>query len=105
LAIMSSGRLVALGGGRRALLRVPVTDELALMEELFWGSETVRKEGTRRGKSPCGAAEGEEEAEPNGGWSELELGGPRGVLASEEVYAPGDPGVLSSSGVTGRSVW
>lgn len=49
-AMRSMGRLLAAGGGRRALLRMPVTLELGFMPALPpWGSEMVRKDGTRRG--------------------------------------------------------
>lgn len=65
----------------------------------FCGSETVRNEGTRRGGSL---------GEKLGWASELELGGSRGVLASESSSAkPGEAGLLgpySSAGVTGSEV-
>ncbi len=54
----SDGRLVALTGSRRALLSVPLTVEVGCINAEFWGSETVRNEGTRRGVSP---QRGEEE--------------------------------------------
>jgi len=94
-AMISSGRLVALGGGLRALFNVPVTLELALMWPPCWGSDTVRRDGTLRGESAV---------EKPGAASELELGGSYGVLASEESSIdPGDTGLLSlySSGVSG----
>lgn len=51
-AMRSMGRLLAAGGGRRALLRMPVTLELGFMPAgLPMGSEIVRKDGTRRGRS------------------------------------------------------
>jgi hypothetical protein len=52
--MMSSGRLVALGGGRLALLSVPLTVDVGLIDVVFCGSEMVRIDGTRRGISPCG---------------------------------------------------
>ncbi len=48
--IRSSGRFPAEGGGRRALFRVPLTvEEELIVDVLVWGSEVVRREGTRRG--------------------------------------------------------
>jgi len=85
--MMSTGRLFALGGGLRAVLRIPATLELSLMLLVCWGSETVRKDGTLRGNS-----------------SLLELEGSSGVLASEDSSTePGEAGLLSenSSGVSG----
>jgi hypothetical protein len=64
--MMSDGRLFALGVGLLAVFSRPVTLEEGLMW-LEFGSETVLREGTRRGKSPMGGKLG---------WaSELELGG------------------------------
>lgn len=54
LAMRSIGKLLAAGGGRRALFRVPVTLEFGWIPRPgLWpcGSETVRKDGTRRGGS------------------------------------------------------
>lgn len=91
LAIRSKGRLLA-AGGRRAVLRRPVTLEVGCMPAalLPWGSDTVRREGTRRGGDLGGASSG----------------GSSGVLASEDSSAsePGEAGLLStcsSSGVGG----
>lgn len=90
--MISRGRLFALGGGLRAVFKMPDTLELALILPVCWGSETVRSDGTLRGTS-----------------SELELGGSSGVLALEESTEPGEAGLLSeySSGVSGesRSYW
>lgn len=95
LAITSIGRLLA-AGGRRALLRMPVTLELGLILAAPCGADTVRNEGTRRGWS---LAVSERMA------SQEALGGSSGVLASEESSAaePGEAGMLStcSSGVAG----
>lgn len=75
LAMISNGRLFALGGGLRALFRVPVTLELGFMWAVPCGSETVRKEGTRRATSPPNEKpRGDSEA----------LGGSSGVLAFED---------------------
>lgn len=101
----SIGRLFA-AAGRRALLRMPVTLELGCIAGVEpWGSDTVRKEGTRRGRSFVDC-----EWPINGGAaSEEALGGSSGVLASEEISSsssePGEPGMLSicSSGVTEES--
>ena len=85
--IISKGRLLALGAGRLAVFKMPVTLELGLIVLLYCGSETVRRDGTLRGCS-----------------SGLELGGSSGVLASEDSSTePGETGVLSinSSGVSG----
>lgn len=89
LAIRSMGRLLT-AGGRRAVLRSPVTLEVGCIPAaLPWGSETVRREGTRRGGDFEGASRG----------------GSSGVLASEDSSAsePGEAGLLStcSSGVGG----
>jgi hypothetical protein len=97
--MMSEGRLFALGVGLLAVFSSPVTLEVGLMW-LEFGSETVLREGTRRGKSPAGGKLG---------WaSELELGRSNGVLASEESSTePGETGLLggySSAGVTGSEV-
>lgn len=91
--MISRGRLLALGGGRRAVFKIPDTLELTLILLVCWGSETVRRDGILRGAS-----------------SELELGGSSGVLAlEEESTEPGEVGLLSqnSSGVPGdsRSYW
>lgn len=48
--IISDGRMFALGVGLLAVFSSPVTLELGLMW-LEFGSETVLREGTRRGKS------------------------------------------------------
>lgn len=97
--MMSDGRLFALGVGLLAVFSRPVTLELGLMELAFWGSETVRNEGTRRGRSLV---------EKPGMASDPELGGSRGVLASEESSTePGEAGLLggnSSAGVTGSEL-
>lgn len=48
-AMRSMGRLLAAGGGRLALLRMPVTLELGFMPEFPpCGSDMVRRDGTRR---------------------------------------------------------
>jgi len=96
--MISDGRLFALGVGLLAVLRSPVTLEVGFMCVEFSGSETVLNEGTRRGRSL-----GEKLGNP----SELELGGSRGVLASESPSRePGEVGLLGpySSGVTGSEV-
>jgi hypothetical protein len=97
--IISDGKLFALGAGRLAVLSSPVKLEVGFIWVDFCGSETVRREGTRRGGSL---------GEKLGWASELELGGSRGVLASESSSAkPGDVGLLgpySSAGVTGSEV-
>jgi hypothetical protein len=86
----SSGKPLTLGGGLLAFWRLPLTLELGLMELVFWGSETVRSDGTRRGKSFAAAAR-------LGMTSESELGRSKGVLASEDSSIdPGDAGLLSS---------
>lgn len=97
-AMISPGKLLA-AGGLLALLRMPETLELGFMPGVLgppWGSETVRREGTRRGRS---------EVERLGIASEEALGGSSGVLASEDSSAsePGEAGLLSicSSGVAG----
>lgn len=88
LAMISNGRLFALGGGLRALFKVPVTLELGFMWAVPCGSETARKEGTRRAISPPN--------ERPRGDSELALGGSSGVLASEDSSTdPGEAGLLS----------
>jgi len=87
--MISRGRLLALGCGRLAMFRMPVTLELGLIVLLCCGSDTVRNDGTLRGMS-----------------SALELGGSSGVLASEDPSTdPGETGLLSmnSSGVSGVS--
>lgn len=100
LCMMSEGRLLALGGGLLTLFKSPVTLELGLIWAEFWGSDTVLSEGTLRGNSLPG--------EEPGRASELELGGSRGVLASDESSSePGDAGPLgrySSAGVTGSEL-
>lgn len=80
--MISNGRQFALGGGLRALFRVPLTVELALMCAVPCGSETVRNEGTRRGLSPPN--------EKPRGDSASEPGASNGVLASEDSST--DPG-------------
>lgn len=102
-AMISPGKLLA-AGGLRALLRMPETLEVGFIVGVLprWGSDIVRKEGTRRGRSVV---------EKLGIASEEELGGSSGVLASEDSSAsePGEAGLLSicSSGVAGteESVW
>lgn len=80
---------MTLGGGLLAFWRLPVTLELGLMELVFWGSETVRRDGTRRGTSSGGTKLGMT--------SESVLGRSKGVLASEDSSTdPGDAGLLSS---------
>jgi hypothetical protein len=59
---MGSAFALALAAGLRALFRAPVTLELDSKSELFWGSETVRSDGTRRGASPAPSVN----PEPNG---------------------------------------
>jgi len=87
-AIRSRGRPLTLGGGLRAFWRLPVTLELGLMKLVFWGSETVRSDGTLRGKASVGGMEGMT--------SDSELGGSKGVLASEDSSTEhGDAGLLS----------
>jgi len=97
--MISDGRLLALGVGLLTVFSNPVTLDVGLMT-LEFGSETVRNEGTRRGCSVDG--------EKLGCASELELGGSRGVLASEESSTePGDARLLvgySSAGVTGAEL-
>ena len=85
----SRGKPLTLGGGLLAFWRLPETLELGLMKLVFWGSETVRSDGTRRGKSTAPAGLGMT--------SESELGGSKGVLASEDSSTdPGEAGLLSS---------
>lgn len=78
----------AVGGGRRAWLSIPSGVDEGVM---FWGSETVRSEGTRFGMSDM-----------------LSEGASSGVLASEESAEPGDAGLLrpsrstKPSGVAGK---
>jgi len=87
--IRSRGRPLTLAGGLRAFWRLPVTLELGLMKDAFWGSEMVRSDGTLRGMSSAAAA-------ILGMISESELGGSKGVLASEDSSTePGDAGLLS----------
>ena len=96
----STGRLPALGGGLLAVLRVPQREELGLIW-LCWGSEMVRREGTRRWRS------GEVgELEVAGDIGSEEPGGSRGVVAGDESSTrPGGERMLggkgSSSGVMG----
>ena len=54
---------MALGTGRLALLSVPLTVDVGLMDVVFCGSDMVRMDGTRRGTSFCG---GKAEAVANG---------------------------------------
>lgn len=61
--MISIGRELALGGGRLALLRAPVTLDVDIRRVLFWGSEMVRREGTLRG---CSLAPGGARPEPKG---------------------------------------
>ena len=94
--MISIGRLFALGGGLLALFKMPVTLELGFMWLKCWGSDIVRNEGTRRGKSPPnrGSKVGES--------SVVALGGSRGVLVSEDSsIEEGEAGLLNenSSGV------
>lgn len=107
LAIISIGRLFA-AAGRRALLSMPDTLELGCMRGVDpWGSDMVRKEGTRRGNSAADCEGGP--PMKDGAASEEELGGSSGVLASEETSSSsssssdlGEPGVsICSSGVAG----
>lgn len=97
LAMISVGKALA-AAGLRALFRMPETLELGLIPGVppLCGSETVRREGTRLGRSVV---------EKLGIASEEELGGSSGVLASEDSSAsePGEAGLLSycSSGVAG----
>jgi len=66
-----------------------VTLELGLIKFVFWGSETVRRDGTLRGGEA--SVEGME-----GMTSDSELGRSKGVLASEDSSTePGDAGLLS----------
>jgi hypothetical protein len=104
LCMISDGRPAALGVGLLTVLNSPLTLELGLIWLEWSGSDTVLKEGIRRGSSPAG--------EKLGAASELALGGSSGVLAWEESSTePGEAGLLvgrtSSAGVTGSelSAW
>jgi hypothetical protein len=99
---MSEGRAFALGVGLLTVLNKPVTLELALIGVVLCGSDNVLRPGIRRGTSLTLPGESPGTA------SEPELGGSRGVLASDESsMEPGDVGLLganSSAGVTGSEL-
>lgn len=83
---------MALIGGLLAFWRIPETVELELIEVVFCGSETVRRDGTRR------VRETSSDGERLGIISESELGMSKGVLAAEESSTElGDAGLLVGS--------
>jgi hypothetical protein len=104
-AMRSSGRLPTEGGGRLAWFSVLLSFALGGIFPPPCGSDTVRRDGTRRGGSALPRADGDGVAE----WRktpESALGGSSGVLASEDSSTePGETGLLSrySSGVSSSS--